>query len=208
MASGSKRVWSPSHAGEPAWEIARLFPDQGQWSVEEYLGLGGNHLVEYSNGHVEVLPIPTTSHQAIVLFLYRLLKAFASPRDMGRTLVAPLRVRLGTRKFREPDIVFMLTEHAARIGEAFWVGADRVMEVVSAENRTQDLETKRREYARAGIPEYWIVDPREGRITVLVLTPGRRTYTSHGEFHRGDQATFRLLAGFRVDVAAALAAQP
>ena len=42
-------------------------------------------------------------------------------------------------------------------------GADLVMEVVSGgrEDRKRDLVTKRRDYARANIPEYWIVDPQD-----------------------------------------------
>ena len=56
-------------AGEPAWEIARLFPNQGGWSEQEYFDLSrGNRLVEFSDGFVEVLPMPTTTHQMIVFF--------------------------------------------------------------------------------------------------------------------------------------------
>src|SRR5687767_15399448 len=58
---------------EPAWEIATIFPLQGAWSEADYLSLNTNHLVEFSHGRVEVLPMPTQSHQLIVLFLYRLL---------------------------------------------------------------------------------------------------------------------------------------
>jgi hypothetical protein len=57
----------------PTWEIAHLFPAQGTWSEEEYLGLSGNRLVEFSDGFLEVLPLPTTSHQALVAYLYGLL---------------------------------------------------------------------------------------------------------------------------------------
>jgi Uma2 family endonuclease len=190
---------------EPAWDVARLFPEQGAWSEEEYLALGGNRLVEFSDGHVEVLPIPTTSHQLIVAFFYQALRGFVIARAAGTVLFAPLRVRLWPGKFREPDIIFMAAEHASRIGEAFWEGADLVMEVVSDDDRRRDLETKRREYAQAGIAEYWIVDPREGRITVLRLDG--TVYAIHGEFAAGTQATSHLLPGFSVEVAAALAAQ-
>jgi len=190
---------------ELTWDVAYLFPAQGQWSEEEYLALGGNRLVEFSEGVLEVLPVPTTSHQMLVAYLYGLLLAFATTRGLGTTLFAPLRVRLWRNKFREPDVVFMLAEHAARIGEEFWDRADLVMEVVSEddEDRRRDLQTKRREYARAGIPEYWIVDPRDGRITVLRLS-GKR-YAVRGEFAKGDVATSHLLPGFAVDVSAALA---
>jgi len=66
--------------------------------------------------------------------------------------------------------------------------------VVSPDYRRHDLETKRREYARAGIPEYWIVDPEEEQITVLTLKEGK--YVVHGMFERGMVARSALLEGF------------
>jgi Uma2 family endonuclease len=157
-------------------------------------------LLEFSDGFLEVLPMPTTSHQLIVAFLYRLLLAFVSSGELGTVLFAPLRVRLWRRKFREPDIVFMLKEHEDRIDEEFWKGADLVMEVVSGEqeDRHRDLVTKRREYARAGIAEYWVVDPEQDQLTVLRLV-GKR-YVVHGEFGKGTLATSPLLRGFQVNV--------
>ena len=193
--------------GEPTWDIARLYPAQGTWTEREYLDLGTNQLVEFSHGFIEFLPMPTTSHQRIVLFLVNLLSAFADPSKLGEVLLAGVRVRLWEEKFREPDVVFMLAEHASRITEDYWLGADLVMEVVSGshDDRRRDLVEKREEYARAGIPEYWIVDPELGQITVLALDGS--AYAVHGEFVRGQQATSKLLPGFTVDVTAALAAK-
>jgi Uma2 family endonuclease len=116
-------------------------------------------------------------------------------------------VQLWPEKFREPDVVFMLAEHASRITEDYWIGADLVMEVVSSSDndRRRDLVEKREEYAKARIPEYWIVDPELGQITVLVLDGP--AYAVHGTFARGQQATSKLLPGFSVDVTAALAAK-
>src|SRR5438270_6282604 len=84
----------------PTWEIAHLFPAQGAWSEEEYLGLSGNRLVEFSNGFLEVLPMPTTSHQRLVAILYSLLLSHVSPSELGQVLFAPLRMRLWPGKFR------------------------------------------------------------------------------------------------------------
>lgn len=190
---------------QPAWEVAELFPPQGMWTEEEYLDLDTNHLVEFTNGYLEVLPMPTTSHQEIALWLYRMLLAFVQPRRLGRVLAAPIRVRLGPNAYREPDVVFMSAKNASRVGEDYWEAADLVMEVVSEKGRLRDIQQKRREYAAAGIPEYWIVDPKAGRITVLRLA-GKR-YMVHGEFDRGEAATSALLGGFSVDVAAALTAK-
>jgi Uma2 family endonuclease len=194
---------------EPAWEVARLFPDQGFWDESDYFALSErNRLVEFSDGVVEVLPMPTMYHQVILAFLYRTLLAFVEASDLGWVLFAPMKVRLRTGRFREPDLLFMLREHADRLGNLFWDGADLVMEVVSDQNRDHDLDTKRREYAEAGIAEYWIVDPTERAITVLALEPGATVYSEHGRFVTGQRATSRLLPGFAVDVAATFAVKP
>jgi len=185
-------------SAEPAWDVARLFPAQGAWSEEEYLALETKHLVEFSNGLLEVEQMPTQTHQFIVLFLCRALERLASIRKLRTVLVAPLRVRLWPGKYREPDVVFMLHEHADRRGEDYWDGADLVMEVVSSDDRARDLETKRREYAQARIPEYWIVDMQDWYIDVLTLQGA--SYTLHGLFSRGDRATSVLLPGFEVSV--------
>jgi Uma2 family endonuclease len=189
----------PTTRPEPAWDVARLFPDQGSWTEADYLYLDTNTLIEFADGIVDVLPVPTFTHQLIMLYLHEMLKAFASPRRLGVAVVAPFRVRLGEGRFREPDVAFMLAEHDDRTGEAFWEGADLVMEVVSNENRRHDLETKRHEYARAGIAEYWIVDPREKELHVLTLDGD--AYQVSGVYHPGDVAASRFLPGFRIAVA-------
>src|SRR5512145_2631023 len=116
----------PSGIGEPAWDIARLFPNQGHWSEQEYLALNGNHLVEFSDGCVEVLPMPSMTHQLIVACLFGKISEFALAKTLGRALFSPFRIRLRDGKYREPDICFMLTAHAARMHELFWEGADLV----------------------------------------------------------------------------------
>jgi len=191
-------------AAEPTWDVAKLFPDQGTWSPEEYLELNANRLVEFSHGILEVLPMPSQTHQLMVLYLYQLLLNFSETRRLGMTLVAPLPVQLWPGKFREPDVVFMLAANAARRGEQYWEGADLVMEVVSTDDRRRDTETKRREYAQAGIPEYWIVDPQNEQLTVLTLDGG--SYAVVGEFAAGETAVSRLFAGFAVEVTAVFTA--
>jgi Uma2 family endonuclease len=185
---------------KPAWEVALLFPDQGAWSEEEYLGLETNHLVEFSNGSIEVLPMPTLSHQLIVMFLYRALDRFVQKHQLGIVLVAPLPVRLWKAKYREPDVFFLLARHMSLLKEEYSTRADLVMEVVigSAEDRRRDLVTKKREYAKAKVSEYWIIDPQKELIRVLRLA-GKK-YLVHGEFSKGEVAISHLLPGFSADV--------
>lgn len=162
------------------------------------MALGGNYLVEFSEGYVEVLPMPTYPHQLIALFLRDSLKAVSRAHKLGSTIVAPMRLRLWPRKFREPDVMFLLAKNANRKGVKFWDGCDLAMEVVSDDDRRRDLEVKREEYAHARISEDWIVDPRDQRITVLRLDGD--AYVVHGEFGPGQRATSALLPQFNVDV--------
>lgn len=183
---------------EPVWEIAYLFPRQGEWTEEEYLALDTNYLVELDDGTIEVLPMPSLPHQRIALFLYRVLWAFVDKHGLGEVLTAPLPVRLWSKKFREPDILFLNEVTRLQQAKQYVVHPDLVMEVVSPDNPDRDYEKKRQEYAQAGIPEYWIVDPFQERIVVLVLED--QVHTVYRELQPGERASSKLLHGFDVAV--------
>jgi Uma2 family endonuclease len=193
---------SPPARSEPAWEIARLFPDQGDWEEVDYLALTDNarYLVELVHGRVEVLTMPTLAHQRIVNYIRNLLEAFVLARELGEVLSSPLRVRLGKKHFREPDIVFVRTKNVNPDNDRYYERADLVMEVVSDDpgDRERDLTIKRAAYARAGFPEYWIIDPEATRILVLKLV-GKR-YVEHAKGTAGDCVGSALLRGFELGV--------
>lgn len=186
--------------GDPVWELAYLYPYQGRWAVEDYLALDTGHLVEYSNGYLEFPPMPTMAHQDIVSFLHALLKVFIQKHQLGKVYFAPVPVRLGEQEYREPDVFFVSTAKVLEAAGKYPSGADLVMEVVSGSpaDRDRDLVRKRRDYAQAGIPEYWIVDPQEEVIYVLRLEG--KEYAEHGRFVTGDTANSALLPGFSVPV--------
>jgi Uma2 family endonuclease len=175
------------------------------WTADDYLALNTSHLVEFSDGVLEVLPMPTEKHQLIVLFLYRALFAFVAQGKLGTVLTAPLRVKLWEGKFREPDVVFMLASHAQRRGNRYWQGADLVMEVVSEDDPERDTVTKRSEYARAGIGEYWMVNPARKTIDVLSLHPTTGSYAVAGSYSAGETARSSLLNGFCIQIDEAFA---
>jgi Uma2 family endonuclease len=172
---------------------------QGMWSVEQYLALTAqtNRLIEYTDGVIEVLPMPTDKHQAMLEMLFLALRAYAE-RHGGKVRFAPLRLMVHRGKFREPDILFIRDANDPRRQNDYWRGADLVVEIVSPDNPARDLEDKPRDYAEAGIPEYWIVNPLDDTITVLTLAGD--AYAVHGVFRRGDEARSKLLDGFAVRV--------
>jgi Uma2 family endonuclease len=192
-----------------ALDLAEMLPAPGSWSAEDYLWLSGRtkQLVELADGWLEVVPMPTERHQRILLALYRVLHAYLDPLG-GIVLVAPLRLRLADRRFREPDLLLLRDASDRRRGERFWTGADLVVEVLSPDDPDRDLVVKRAEYAAAGIGEYWIVDPEQDTVTVLgrggrgsVVVPEPEPaatdesdgYVELGRYERGDRVTSRAL---------------
>lgn len=174
---------------------------QGLWSVAQYLTLSNQtqRLMEFTDGVIEVLPMPTKYHQAISKLLFLALLAFVQPIG-GDVFYAPLRLQIRPGKFREPDLLLLLDKDDPRAQDEFWLGADLVVEIVSPDRPEHDTKEKPLDYAAACIPEYWIVNPLTHTITVLVLAGTH--YTEYGVFRRGEDATSPRLPGFRVNVAA------
>ena len=179
--------------------LCDAMPPQGHWTEEQYLWLTDRtrRMVEFTDGRIEELPMPTIVHQAILSFLHDLFKAYLGPRG-GFVLFAGLRVRVREGKFREPDLAALCDRSDARNQDRFWLGADLVVEVVSADDPDRDFVVKRADYAEANIPEYWIVDPQWETVTVLTLAGG--AYVEHGVFSCGESATSPLLEGLALDV--------
>lgn len=182
-------------------------PAQGCWSENDYLWLTDrcNRLVEFADGCIEELPLPTDTHQSVLLFLYRLFDQLVRTKG-GVVLVAPLRLRIHEGRFREPDLMLLSDASDPRRRDRYWLGADLVVEVVSPNDPDRDYIEKRADYAEAGIGEYWIVDPRDTSITVLTLDNGQ--YRDTGHFHPGEVAASTTLDGFAVAVAEAFEEGP
>jgi Uma2 family endonuclease len=91
---------------------------------------------------------------------------------------------------RIPDVVVMLRDEWQSLQDREAViGFELsppllVVEVVSPSTKITDYRAKRTEYAARDIPEYWIVDPIEAKVSVLVLSDGWYDVT---EFSNGDR---------------------
>ena len=181
--------------------LCDILPRQGSWSDEAYLWLTdySRRLIEFTDGRIEKLPLPTFTHQAVLSFLHALFRAWLRPRG-GVVVFSGLRMRIREGKFREPDLLMLRDLSDPRCQDRYWLGADLVVEVVSPDDPDRDLVEKRTDYAEAGIPEYWIVDPRDETITVLALEG--ESYVEHDVYARGGSAASALLEGLTADVAA------
>jgi len=184
---------------QPTIEILQFFPLQGEWTEEDYFNLPEtNHFVELSEGRLIVPDMPGDKHQYVVGELFVIMKDFVRKNKLGQVRISPLPVKLWKGKVREPDILFMSTEHSDRIGEAFWGVPDLAVEVLSKNNVKTDKTDKFSEYAKAGVSEYWIVDPVMQTIEIFVLKDIE--YELFGKWGIRDIALSKLLGGLEIAV--------
>ena len=186
-------------------DILQLLPSPGEWTEAAYFPLSDQgRLVELSEGNIEVLPLPTDFHQLILLRLSLALHLFVSTRRLGQVRFAPLPVRLWPGKVREPDLMFMSREHQDRIGR-YWGVPDLAVEILSEGTEHKDREIKRREYALAGVGEYWIIDPEAMTVETL-RRDGGDDYSRSLLLDRDSILTTPLLPGFTLKLAELFAA--
>ncbi len=143
--------------------LAPARPARRSLSYEEYLALPDDgRIVEWVNGEIIRHMPPTPTHQRIASILETLLKLYVNRLGLGEVFDAPFEVRLWPDgPSREPDILFVGRERLSQMTPKRFEGApDLIVEVISPTSVTIDRVDKYLEYERAGVREYWIIDPR------------------------------------------------
>jgi len=130
-------------------------------TYEEFLAWADEDtLAEWVDGEVVMTSPANDRHQDISGFLESVLRAFVEARRLGIIRSAPFQMKL--EHGREPDLLFVAREHLKRLKETYLDGpADLVVEIVSPEGIGRDRGEKFYEYARGGVPEYWLIDPQK-----------------------------------------------
>lgn len=153
---------------------------------------------EIIDGELYVSPSPIPKHQELLGRLHVIMSLFVAEHGQGKVYVAPLDVRLAEHDVVEPDMLFISTERIGIIGETMITGApDLVIEVLLPSTRARDESLKADLYARAGVQEYWLVDPQAQTLVIHTLEDGR--WVPVGSAGRPES---RVLGGLTVDVSA------
>jgi Uma2 family endonuclease len=160
-------------------------------SFEEYLSYddGTDNLYELFNGELIEVPPESGLNVEIVNFLFSSLFSIVGHRRLrGHGLELEVR---GEPKNRYPDLTILQPEHVQLLKQRNTIRLSMappllVVEVVSPGElqRDRDYIAKRMQYQDRGIPEYWIIDPQQETILVLVLTDA--TYVEANTF-KGDE---------------------
>jgi Uma2 family endonuclease len=147
----------------------------------ERLDGGADHL-ELLKGELLRVPPAIRSHMEICRRLFRLLDQFVeSQRGNCETRMGTVYFEMGYRmagepaSWLQPDVSL---SHASQSGEPYFDGAPLIaFEVVSSNDRAQDMDTKVSEFLANGAREVWLIYPitRHAR----VFTPADAVRTEH-----------------------------
>ncbi|MDZ4764790.1 MAG: Uma2 family endonuclease [Chloroflexota bacterium] len=132
-------------------------------SWEDFLANKNWEHVEWVDGWVVKMPGIELSHDGLTAFLRRLIEFSLDMSGLGgRVFQDPVLIRFrGVRAGRAPDLMIFLPENNADYEHNFVRGVpDLIIEIVSPKGDKRDRVEKFREYEKAGVPEYWILDSR------------------------------------------------
>lgn len=152
---------------------------------------------EVIDGEHFVTPAPATHHQRLLRRLSTALDVFLEGRGEGEVFFAPIDVLLSDFDIVQPDLVYFSTERLSLLTDKNAEGApDLVVEVLSPGSRRRDERMKRNLYERAGVREYWIVDPELETVKIYRAGEGRFQAPVELAMEGGDVLNTPLLPGF------------
>jgi len=109
-------------------------------------------------------------------WLYTIMRYYVRKRKLGAVFGSRVACRLDDTNAPEPDILYVAQKNKERLHSGGVEGPpDLAIEIVSPESVERDYDKKRRQYQRFKIPEYWIIDEHERKVTLLRLD-GRGKY--------------------------------
>jgi Uma2 family endonuclease len=141
-------------------------------TADEFLSLGEtSDRYELVDGVVVMSPGASYPHQKIMALLFRQLDRYAE--SMGGDLVTDADVRLADNLVYRPDLVYLAPGRVVGLPQTLVMPPDLVIEILSPTSKPRDLITKRADYERFGVAEYWVVDPDTGNVRAFQrIRPG------------------------------------
>jgi Uma2 family endonuclease len=156
----------------------------------ERLPADGNRY-EVIDGVLYMTTAPSSFHQWIVQELYSALRAQLQDSGFGLVFIAPIGLFMPGCDPVQPDVLVVRASDRHVFQESRIVGVPAlIVEVQSPSNASYDSRTKREAYARAGVPEYWIVRPATRDVLVCAQPDaGGSDFMRSQVFGAGDELT-------------------
>ena len=175
---------------------------KARYTYEDYLNTPEGERYELLDGELILVASPNMAHQGNQARLGSRMFIFSEDSDLGRVFFSPTDVVLSDGSGTEvvqPDILFISKGREGIITDSNVRGApDLVVEILSPSSSSRDWKYKRNLYAKYGVREYWIVDPANRIVSVMLLRDG--VLEIAGAYVEGDTLTATALEGFEVRV--------
>lgn len=172
-------------------------------TYSEYLKLGEEIQYEVIDGQMyNMSPSPNVKHQSIEMDLSTEFNLYF--RDKSCRVLAEIDVCLSgeedmskTNEWVKPDIIIVCDKN--KIHENRIVGApDLIVEILSKSTAKLDKMIKFNRYQKAGVKEYWIIDPAHEIVDVYTLENER--YTHSGVYTKDEIIKVNLFDDLSVDL--------
>jgi Uma2 family endonuclease len=152
-------------------------PTKPKLTFEEYLAYddGTDNHYELEDGELILMNPPIGLHAIILTFLTNVLLNEINRLQLSWIPLQLVGVRTAVRRSRLPDLCVVPREQMQpylNTSAVLETGVILAIEIVSPESVKRDYRFKRAEYASFGIPEYWIIDPAQQKVTLLLLVEG------------------------------------
>ena len=180
-------------------EINEALPEYQRYTYEDYCSWDDDKRWELIDGFPYAMSAPNRKHQEISGNIFSLLHNFLKGNPC-KVYAAPFDVRLNADTYDDtvvqPDLLVVCDK--SKLNNKGCTGApDMVIEILSPSTAMLDRFLKFNQYLRAGIKEYWIVDPDSRTVSVYILKNGE--YVAHA-YGNGEPIPVHVLKGCTIDM--------
>lgn len=155
---------------------------------------------ELIDGKHYVTPTPSFRHQRLVMRLARAFWDYLDVHPAGEMFCVPVDCVMSPFDIVVPDLLLIANDQTNIVTKKNLRGAPAlVVEINSPSTRGRDRRSKRDLYARAGVREYWMIDPDANTVTVFRRNPqGEFPIVAMLQASAGETLTTPLLPGFEL----------
>lgn len=178
--------------------MAVIINAQTKLTYEDYVLFPENGKIhEIIDGEHYMTPAPGTYHQTLSRRIQFQLYEQIEKKGLGVVFNAPTDIQFSQIDIVQPDLIVILAARESIISPSRVIGPpDLVVEILSKTTAEKDQKLKFDLYQKAGVPEYWLVDPESQKVRKYLLKKGR--YKDAGEEH--DEVHFEGLKNIRVNL--------
>jgi Uma2 family endonuclease len=147
-------------------------------TLPDWAALDEDDSRELVDGVLQEAEVPSVAHEIVVGYLHLLLAPYFRARG-GLALGSGVKLAIGGRRGRVPDVVCFGPEHPLPREGVVEVAPEIVVEVISSrpDDQRRDRIEKPQDYAAIGARYCWLVDPMLRSVEILELD-------AHGRYVR------------------------